>query len=92
MGRLPSQDAPSWSRPTEAVLLFLRGATASTAWRVALLVGALLSAVNQGTVVLDGAATTATWVRIAFNFVVPYVVASIGFLSACRQPAVPSKE
>lgn len=65
-------------------MLFLRGATAATAWRVAAVVGVVLSTVNQGSVVLDGAATTATWVRIAFNFLVPYVVASIGFLSACR--------
>lgn len=87
MMRPAAQDPPSWSTPFEALMLFLRGATAPTAWRVAVIVGVLLSAVNQGAIVLAGAATSVTWVRVAFNFLVPYVVASIGFLSACRDTA-----
>ena len=75
----------SWSRPVEAVHLLLRGATAPVAWRVALVVGALLGAVNQGPEIVAGHATTATWGRVAFNFLVPYVVASVGYLRACRE-------
>lgn len=62
----------------------LRGATVRTAAPVAAVVGTLLSAVNQGHVLLGGAAGTGTWVRVAVNFLVPFCVASIGFLSACR--------
>lgn len=78
-------ERPTWSRPGEAVALFCKGATVRTAWKVALVVGAVLSAANQSGVLLAGEANWATWVRIAFNFCVPFVVASVGFLSACRE-------
>lgn len=51
---------------------------------MAAVVGTILSAVNQGDVLLGGAAGTGTWIRVAVNFLVPFCVASIGFLSACR--------
>lgn len=84
---LDGDPRPVWSRPREAVALLLRGATAAAVWRVALVVGTILSAANQGTVILSGQTTWATWARVAFNFVVPYVVASTGFLAACRAPS-----
>jgi hypothetical protein len=74
----------TWNRPSEAVALFLRGHTVRTASPVAAVVGTLLSAVNQGAVVVGGDATVGTWLRIAFNYAVPFVVASIGYLSARR--------
>lgn len=80
----PTAGSTSWSRPTEAVVLFCRGRTARTAGPTAAVVGTLLSAVNQGQIVLAGDADTGTWIRIAVNYVVPYAVASIGFLSARR--------
>lgn len=73
----------TWSHPREAVRLFLRGRTARTAAPVAIVVGTLLSAVNQGHLLIDGG-DAATWVRTGVNYVVPYCVASIGFLSARR--------
>jgi len=80
-------EAVTWSRPSQAVMLFLRGRTARTAAPVAAVVGTVLSAVNQGDTVLAGGAGTATWIRIAVNYLVPFCVASIGFLSARRVPA-----
>jgi hypothetical protein len=74
----------TWVRWRDAVVLVLRGVTFHTASRVALVVGTLLTAVNQGHVIAGGDATTATWVRVGFNFVVPYVVASIGYLAPLR--------
>lgn len=76
--------AVTWSRPAEAVWLFLSGRTARAAIPVALVVGTILSAVNQGHLVLAGDVGAATWVRIAVNYLVPFCVASIGFLAACR--------
>lgn len=78
----------TWSRPSTAFRLFLRGRTARTAAPVALVVGTILSAVNQGHLVWAGEAGTGTWVRVAVNFVVPFCVASIGFLAARRRPEV----
>ncbi len=58
--------------------------TVRAAGPVALVVGTILSAVNQGSTIVDGATTWVTWVRVGVNYCVPFVVASIGFLSACR--------
>lgn len=77
---------PSWTTARQAVGLFCRGATLRTAAPIAIIVGTVLSLVNQLHVIIDGDATWATWVRVAVNYTVPYIVASIGFLSACRVP------
>ena len=74
----------AWSSPREGMALFLRGVTVATAGRVALVVGTLLSLVNQGSAISGGHAGLATWVRVAVNFATPFVVASIGFLSGSR--------
>ncbi|MEW2081028.1 nitrate/nitrite transporter NrtS [Streptomyces sp. NPDC005283] len=51
---------------------------------IALLVGTLLSPVNQGAVIASGDATAATWLRVLFNYLVPLCVSSAGFFS-CRR-------
>jgi hypothetical protein len=85
LGR-PSPVPPSWTTAGQAVGLFCRGATLRTAAPVAIVVGTVLSLVNQLHVIVEGDATWVTWVRVAVNYTVPYVVASIGFLWACRAP------
>ena len=77
--------APSWQTLPQGARLLATGATVRVAWKVALAVGTILSAVNQGHLLLAGAVAPGTWGRIAVNYLVPFVVASIGFLSACRQ-------
>ena len=85
----PGDGAPAapltWERPSEALALFLRGVTVRTAWKVSAVVGTVLSAVNQGTVIADADATAATWVRVGVNYLVPFLVSSVGFLSARRR-------
>jgi hypothetical protein len=49
---------------------------------IALIVGVVLTAINQGAVITSGHATTATWIRGALNFVVPFLVSNAGLLSA----------
>ncbi len=49
--------------------------------RIALFVGVVLTVINQGAVITSGHATTATWVRCALNFVVPFLVSNAGLLS-----------
>lgn len=53
-----------------------------TATRIALVVGTWLSFLNQGQAVLDG---DPPWVKLAFNYLTPFVVASLGFLAARRR-------
>lgn len=80
-------DTVTWSRPGEALRLFLRGHTARTAGPVAAVVGTVLSAVNQGHLVLGGDAGAGTWIRVGINYVIPFCVASVGYLSARRVPS-----
>lgn len=76
----------SWSRHRDALKLFLRGVTVRAAWPTALVVGTVLSLANQGAVIAAGDAGLQTWLRVAFNYLVPFLVASAGFLSAHRAP------
>ena len=52
--------------------------------RIALIVGTVLFAINQLDVVLRGDATTATWVKGGVTYLVPFVVANLGVLTATR--------
>jgi hypothetical protein len=49
--------------------------------RIALVVGIVLTIINQLDVILGGDATTATWIKCGLNFVVPFVVSNLGLLS-----------
>src|SRR5262245_11173473 len=86
-GDLPEEGARgrlAWRTYRQAASLILRGATIRAGLKVALVVGTVLSAVNLGAAIAGGHATDATWARLAVNYVVPYLVASFGFLEAYR--------
>jgi hypothetical protein len=51
---------------------------------IAIIVGIILTLINQGSVIAAGHATAATWVRCALNFIVPFLVSNAGLLSARR--------
>ena len=48
--------------------------------------GTVLFCINQLDVVLHGKASTATWVKGAITYVVPFVVSNLGVLVASRRP------
>jgi len=48
---------------------------------IALVVGTILTLLNQGDVILGGNASGATAVKAALNYVVPFVVSNLGMLS-----------
>ena len=75
---------PEWSSAPEAVRLIALGYTFRTCFRVALVVGTLLSIVNQGSVLMTGEVTASTAIRIAINYLIPFVVSSIGYLAPFR--------
>lgn len=66
--------------------MFLSGCTVRTAGPTAVVVGTILSAVNEGAMLWGGHAGVGTWVQIAINYLVPFLVASIGYLAARRRP------
>jgi hypothetical protein len=51
---------------------------------IALVVGIVLTTINHADTIVSGDASTATAVKSALNFVVPFVVSNLGLLS--RQP------
>ena len=76
---------PSWSTAAEAARLWFAPNTLRKTLKICAIVGTLLSAINQGSVIWAGDATAATWVRVALNYLVPFCVSSIGFLAATRR-------
>jgi hypothetical protein len=76
---------PSWSTWREALALWFARTTLRRTLKIAAVVGTLLSLINQGSVIFGGDATAATWLRVSFNYLVPFCVSSTGFLSATRR-------
>jgi len=72
----------TWVRYSEALRMFLRGATLGPASRIAVVVGTWLSLINQGHGIASG---HPPWVKIVLNYLTPFVVASLGFLAARRR-------
>jgi len=81
------RELPPWQRPSEACRLVLTATTAPISCPVAVVVGTVLTAVNQGAVLLDGKLGAASVLRIAANYVIPYAVSSYSALSAVRCPS-----
>jgi hypothetical protein len=52
--------------------------------RIALVVGLVLTAINQLDVIVQGDATAVTWIKTGLNFCVPFVVSNLGLLAGKR--------
>ena len=76
---------PAWSSPREACILIARGHTLRTGVMVASVVGTVLSGVNEGATIASGHLDVSTWARIATNYLVPFLVASVGCLAPFRR-------
>ncbi len=55
---------------------------------MALIVGTVLSLINQADVIAAGMATALVWVKVAANYVVPFLTSSTGALLAVRRGAM----
>lgn len=73
-----------WSTTTEAFQLFFRGVTIQACIPVALVVGMILSVINQYDVLISGGISSITWIKVGLNFIVPFCVSSYGYLNARR--------
>ena len=71
-----------WDTKWEAARLFTHGATVRSASRIAVVVGTWLCALNQGRAIVDG---NVPWLKVALNYLTPFVVASLGYLAAHRR-------
>jgi len=82
--RAPAPD-PDWrARVRDACAFCARPRNLRRTVRIALVVGVVLTGINQGAVIAGGEATTLTWVRCGLNFVVPFLVSNAGLLSGRR--------
>jgi len=79
------RSVPAWSSPAQGFALILRGYTVRTGTVVSVVVGTLLSAVNQGSVIISGHVSAVAWIRVATNYVVPFLVSSVGYLAPSRE-------
>jgi hypothetical protein len=52
--------------------------------RIALVVGTILTLINQADVILSGDATGLTALKIGLNFCVPFIVSNLGLLAGKR--------
>ena len=72
------------ARVREAIAYCLRRDHLRRTLRIALVVGAILTLINQGNVIVAGDATTLTWVKTGLNFCVPFIVSNLGLLTGRR--------
>jgi hypothetical protein len=52
---------------------------------VAVVVATILTVVNQGSVIAARDAWTVTWVRVGFDYLVPFIVSSTGYFAPFRR-------
>jgi hypothetical protein len=52
--------------------------------RIAVVVGVVLTLINQADVIIGGDASAATWIKVGLNFCVPFVVSNLGLLAGER--------
>ena len=56
---------------------------------IALIVGCVLTLINQGDVLVEGRATAGTAVKIVLNFCVPFIVSNLGVITGSRTVSGP---
>jgi hypothetical protein len=60
--------------------------------RIALVVGTILTIINQADVILKGDAVTLTWVKAGLNYCVPFIVSNLGLLAGKRAEVEAGRE
>jgi hypothetical protein len=89
VGRGPERKAPSLASEQQPLDRGWRTALAYCGRRehlrktipIALVVGIVLTAINQLDVIVGGDATAGTWIKCGMNVVVPFIVSNLGLLS-----------
>jgi hypothetical protein len=54
---------------------------------IALVVGTILTVINQLDVIVKGDADTLTWIKCGLNYCVPFIVSNLGLLAGKRAEA-----
>ncbi len=73
-----------WARVKEALRICREPEHLRRTAKIALVVGTIPSAINQGDVILAGNATAGTALKAVLNYCVPFVVSNLGLLAGKR--------
>jgi len=84
MGRQPTREPGNWSTPGDALTIVRTRRHLTRSVTTTLIVGTVLFAINQLDVVLSGHATSATWLKVAVTYAVPFCVTNVGILIGTR--------
>jgi hypothetical protein len=68
----------------DALRIVLRPEHLRQTLTIALVVGTILTAINQADVIVRGDATTTTLAKAALNYLVPFIVSNLGLLAGAR--------
>lgn len=71
----------------EALSICMRREHLRRTLRIALVVGVVLTLINQADVIIGGDASALTWIKVGANFCVPFVVSNLGLLAGKRAEA-----
>jgi hypothetical protein len=71
----------------EALRICLRREHLRRTLRIALVVGTIVTLINQADVMLGGEATAGTWIKAALNYCAPVIVSNLGLLAGKRAEA-----
>jgi hypothetical protein len=70
--------------PSEALRICFRREHLRRTVSIALVVGTILTLINQLDVILKGDAIALTWVKAGLNYCVPFIVSNLGLLAGKR--------
>jgi hypothetical protein len=73
-----------WARLVEALRIIREPQHLRRTLKIAFVVGTILTAINQGDVILAGDATTGTALKTVLNYCVPFIVSNLGLLAGKR--------
>jgi hypothetical protein len=82
----------AWSRGGvgQALSIIMRPEHLRRTLRIALIVGVVLTLINQADVIIGGEANAVTWIKVGLNFCVPFVVSNLGLLAGKRAERGPN--
>jgi hypothetical protein len=84
MGAHGTTAPPTWPRVRQSIRICRQPDHLRRTLRIALVVGTILTAINQLDVILRGDATAITGIKCGLNYCVPFVVSNLGLLAGKR--------
>ncbi|HEV3278685.1 MAG TPA: nitrate/nitrite transporter NrtS [Terriglobia bacterium] len=81
----PRPEAPTWTKWYEVFRVIAYRPYLKKTVQIALIVGAVLFAINHLDEVVQGRATRTVWIKGAVTFLVPFCVSNLGVLVASRR-------